>query len=129
MSFFDEYHYTFQMIIPDKTHEDLVQVRDQLLENADLDNRPIVASTREDYMTITIEEDTEYPDERLPYAIMVAKVALRDCGINQYIFIRAHATPTDGQEMLDIHNQVIKELPNNDRINLTDVMLREELAD
>ncbi len=129
MSSFDEYNYTFQMIIPGKTHEDLVQVRDQLLENADLENRPMVVSTHKDYMTMTIEEDTEYPDERLPYAIMVAKVALRDCGIDQYVFIQAHATPTDAQEMLDIHNQVVKEIPNNDRINLTDVMLSEELAD
>ena len=128
MSSVEEYAYTFRMIVPDKTPESLKKIRDDLVEKYSESSTPLVVSTIEDYMTISLTEDTEFPDERLSYAVMLAKTALREHGIEQPVFIKAFATLMDGMELLEIHKQIIFETENDYIVNMTDELMQIELG-
>ena len=127
MSSVEEYAYTFRMIVPDMAPEMLKKIRDDLVVKSIESSTPMVVSTVEDYMTISLAEDTEFPDERLSYAVMLAKTALREHGIEQPVFIKAFATLMDDMELAEIHKQIIFETENDYIINLTDELMQIEL--
>lgn len=128
MSNAQEYAYTFQMIIPYKTDEVTLRVRDELLRWSDDSNVPLIASNYHEHMSITVQETVEYPDQRLMVAMLVAKSALAECSINGSVFTRAYATLQLGRTLLSIHCQVVLEHEDDTRIDLTDTMYHEELG-
>lgn len=124
-----EYAYTFRMVMPGKTSDELKNLREELVEKSQDTSVPLIASTIEDYMTISLNEDTEFPDERLPYARMIAKSSLKDCGVGarDSVFIEAYATPMNGTSLVHIHAQIIMGGEADSIINLTDEMIHDEL--
>lgn len=128
MSSVEEYAYTFRMIVPDKTPEELESIRDELVENDGDGNTPMVVSTIEDYLMVTFNEDTEFPDQRLPYAVMLAKTALQDLGVKLPVFIKAYATLKNDMRLIEIHKQIILDTESEHRTDLTDELLQLELG-
>ncbi|USN96273.1 MAG: hypothetical protein H6797_04325 [Candidatus Nomurabacteria bacterium] len=127
MSSVEEYAYTFRMIIPEKSLVDLESISEKMMKNSAEGSTPMVVSTIDDYLTISINEDTEFPDERLPYAVMLAKTALREYGIERPMFINAYATRMNGEDLADIHEQIVIETEEDYIINLTDELMQHEL--
>ena len=123
----EEYAYTFRMIVPEKSPEDLESICEKLMEDTSWSSTPMIVSSIDDYVTISINEDTEFPDERLPYAVMLAKTALLEQGIEKPMFINAYATLMNGEELGDIHDQIIVEPESDYIINLTDELIQHEL--
>lgn len=127
MSSAEEYAYTFRMIVPEKTPNEIRAIRDQLAEASADSSTPMIVSSIRDYMMLTFNEDTEFPDMRLPYAAMLAKSALREYGINQPVFIKAYATLKNDMKLIDIHKEIMNKAENKHRIDLTDELLQSEL--
>lgn len=127
MSSVEEYAYTFRMIIPEKSPEDLEGISEKIMENSAQGSSPMIVSTIDDYLTISVNEDTEFPDERLPYAVMLAKTALREHGVERPMFINAYATRMNGEDLADIHEQIVIETDEDYIINLTDELMQYEL--
>lgn len=128
MSEYQDYIYTFRMIVPDKSQKELKKVRDKVVEKSGDGSTPMVVSTIDDYMTVSLEENAEYPDIRLGYAMMMAKSALSECGIENPVFIWAYAVPKDSDKMVNIHVNAVKGTPNDKRVDLTDEMMYMELG-
>jgi hypothetical protein len=123
-----EYAYTFRMIVPDKTHEELLDIRKKMEGKSEENNYYMHITTLEDYMTVSVKEKTEFPDGRLQLAIMMTKTALQECGIINPIFISAYATPTENKNARQAHLDTLTGEPNDQRIDLTDEMFSEEIA-
>lgn len=130
MSSNNEYVYTFRIIIPDKSPRELEDIGIDLMDETEDTATPIIVSVSSDYMTLSLNEDTEFPDERLPYAMMLAVTALRDHGVQRPMFVGAYATQMDDEELEDIHDRIGIEEDDeeqDDVIDLTNELLQYEL--
>lgn len=127
MSKGEDYAYTFRMIVPGKSPEELECIRDDLADKSNDTSTPMVVSTMDDFMTISLRESTEFPEERLSYAVMLARTALDDYGVENPMLIRAHATRVNGYSLLEVHRLVVIESDQDGITDMTDVLLRDEL--
>lgn len=130
MSSVNEYVYTFRIIVPDKSPRELEDIGEDLMDETEDTATPMIVSTSSDYMTLSLNEDTEFPDERLPYAMMLAVTALRDRGVQRPMFVGAYATLMDDEELEDVHDRIGIEEDDDDQddiIDLTNELLQYEL--
>lgn len=128
MSNAQEYAYTFRAIVKRKNEHYNTWVRDELVKWAENEGIPLYASNAFDNMTVSVREFADYPGEKLATARALAKRAYEECGVKHSMFFRVYATQLNNRELGTIHGDVICELPDENRHDLTDHMLHEELA-
>jgi hypothetical protein len=130
MSSSKEYAYTFRVILPGQTHDQVAQLSKEMNEYWIAENRSAVTSPSDDYLRLSIAESTEDPKAHLHFAFYLAKVGLSQLGVEP-VFVQAHATSLESTTILNAHLSIIKEdidlEGDSEIIDLTDDLFYEEL--
>lgn len=119
--------YTVRLFAPEFTADEVEILSVNLLDSELLVNRRPITSAKGDQITVTFVEGLLDIHDHLQEVLNLARVGLRDTGIDRPVITQVFATPVETTSPLDAHLSVVMDTPLLDKVELTDQLLRDEL--